>query len=113
VAAGVAARLAGATAMIDISDGLAADLGHLANASGVGVALDDVPVGEGATLDEALSGGEDYVLAFTAPSAPDAWFVERGLPAPVRIGTATASVLERTLAGRPLPAVGGWEHQWR
>jgi thiamine-monophosphate kinase len=113
VAAGEAARLAGATAMIDISDGLAADLGHLADASGVGVDLDRVPVGEGATLEEALTGGEDYVLAFTAPSDPTAVFVERGLSPPVRIGRATASPSERTLAGQPLPSVGGWEHQWR
>jgi thiamine-monophosphate kinase len=113
VAAGEAARLAGATAMIDISDGLAADLGHLADASGVGLALDEVPVGEGATLEEALAGGEDYVLAFTASSDPSAPFVERGLVAPVRIGTATADPAERLLAGHPLPAAGGWEHQWR
>jgi thiamine-monophosphate kinase len=113
VAAGEAARLAGATAMIDISDGLAADLGHLADASGVGLDLDQVPVGEGATLDEALTGGEDYVLAFTAPSDPGARFVERGLPVPERIGTTTPSSSSRRLAGRPLPSVGGWEHQWR
>jgi thiamine-monophosphate kinase len=113
VAAGEAARLAGATAMIDISDGLAADLGHLADASGVGLALDEVPVGEGATLEEAVAGGEDYVLAFTAPSDPSAAFAERGLAAPVRIGTATAVPAERLLAGQPLPAAGGWEHQWR
>ena len=55
--------------MIDVSDGLCADLGHLADASGVGVALDQVPVGEGATLDEALTGGEDYELVFTAPGS--------------------------------------------
>ncbi len=56
------ARLGGARAMIDVSDGLALDLHRLADASGVGFDLDDVPVAEGATLDEALGGGEDYEL---------------------------------------------------
>ena len=46
---GEAARRAGAHAMIDVSDGLALDLHRLADASGVGFALDDVPVAEGAT----------------------------------------------------------------
>jgi thiamine monophosphate kinase len=44
----------GAHAMIDVSDGLAFDLHRLADASGVGFVLDDVPVAEGATLEEAL-----------------------------------------------------------
>lgn len=101
VAEGEAARLAGATAMIDVSDGLAADLGHLATASGVGFALDEVPVAPGATLDQALHGGDDYELVFTGPP---------GLPG-IRIGTVVADPAVRTLAGRPLPA-GGWEHRW-
>ena len=53
------ARLSGATSAIDVSDGLLADLGHLARASGVGVALDTVPVMDGATLDEALGVARD------------------------------------------------------
>jgi thiamine-monophosphate kinase len=65
---GVLARH-GATAMIDVSDGLALDLSRLARASGVGARLsvDDVPVAEGATIDEALGGGEDYELLATLP----------------------------------------------
>jgi thiamine-monophosphate kinase len=116
VEAGLAARAAGASAMIDISDGLASDLGHLADASGVGVALDDIPVGEGATLDEALTGGEDYVLAFTAPDPAEvrrAFARQAGLSPPIAIGTCTADPAQRTLAGRPLPESGGWEHAWQ
>ena len=115
VEAGLAARAAGASAMIDISDGLAADLGHLAAASGVGIALDDIPVGEGATYDEALTGGEDYVLAFTAPdpaAVREAFAGRPGLSPPIVIGACTADPSQRTVAGRPLPASGGWEHAW-
>ena len=53
---GETARRAGATAMIDVSDGLLADLGHVADASGVGFALDRVPVFPGATIEDALRG---------------------------------------------------------
>jgi thiamine-monophosphate kinase len=59
----------GVTSMMDISDGLALDLSRLARASSVGVSvsIDDVPVAEGATLDDALGGGEDYELLATIP----------------------------------------------
>lgn len=104
VAEGVAARLAGATAMIDVSDGLAADLAHLCDESGVGVALDDVPVAEGATLEDALHGGEDHELVFTLPP--------RATPPPgaVRIGTCLADPSVRTLRGAPLEP-RGFEHR--
>ena len=73
LAQGLAARRCGAHAMIDVSDGLALDLHRLCDASGVGFALDEVPVATGATLDEALGGGEDYVLVMTvAPGDVDA-----------------------------------------
>ena len=69
---GEAAVLArhGATAMIDVSDGVALDLSRLCAASGVGVRLelDAVPVAAGATRAEALGGGEDYELLATLPS---------------------------------------------
>jgi thiamine-monophosphate kinase len=57
--------------MMDVSDGLAKDLGRLAAASGVGarVRLGDVPVAAGATLEDALGGGEDYELLVTLPGA--------------------------------------------
>lgn len=59
----------GATAMMDVSDGLALDLSRLVRASGVGahLAIDDVPVADGATIDDALGGGEDYELLATLP----------------------------------------------
>lgn len=114
VGEGVAARAGGATAMIDVSDGLALDLRRLADASRAGVALATVPVAEGATLDDALGGGEDYELLFTAPDAErlQAAFAQAGLDAPLVIGRCTADVAERTLDGERLPDVG-WNPSWR
>lgn len=55
-------------AMMDLSDGLASDLRHILAASHCGAAIDleAVPVAAGATLDDALGGGEDYKLLLTA-----------------------------------------------
>jgi thiamine-monophosphate kinase len=73
---GQAIARAGATAMIDISDGLIADLGHLLAASAVGCAVDPgaIPVDPDATevmgaeaRELALHGGEDFELLFTIP----------------------------------------------
>ena len=67
--------------MIDVSDGLVADFEHIAQLSGVGgtIRLESLPLsapfrGVAASLPAfphhlALTGGEDYELAFTAPSA--------------------------------------------
>ena len=95
VAEGRAARLAGATAMIDVSDGLGLDLRRLAVASGVGVRLEEIPVADGATEAQAMGGGDDYDLVFTAPAH-----------APVdgiRIGVCTDDPTK-------LPPATGWIH---
>ncbi len=79
-AAGKAAALGGATAMLDVSDGLVQDAGHLAAASGVVVALDtariaiDQPIVDAAAAFNAdplvwvLGGGDDHALLATFPS---------------------------------------------
>ena len=110
---GEAARVAAASAMIDVSDGLVADLWHLADASGVGFALDDVPVAPGATRDEALGGGEDYelVVATPEPARLEAAFARAGLRPLLAIGACIDDPRERTLGGRPVERTG-WEHPW-
>ncbi|MHA7817568.1 MAG: thiamine-phosphate kinase [Pseudohaliea sp.] len=70
-------RLRGvATAAIDVSDGLLADLGHIAAASGVAIALDSAALPLAPALADAgergrawaLAGGDDYELVFTLPA---------------------------------------------
>lgn len=58
-----------ASAAIDVSDGLFADLGHLCLASGVGAVVDGdkVPLAAGAELESAVVAGDDYELLFTVP----------------------------------------------
>ncbi|HSN43289.1 MAG TPA: thiamine-phosphate kinase, partial [Propionibacteriaceae bacterium] len=87
--AGRTAALAGATSMIDVSDGLLADLAHVCVASGVGIDLDtariviDEPlrvVGQATGRDPlsfVLTGGEDHALAATFPpgNVPGDWAV--------------------------------------
>ena len=112
---GVVARSAGARAAIDVSDGLSADVVHLARASGVGLDLGLGPdaVADGADRAEALSGGEDYELVLATPD-PDrlrAAFRSSGLRDPIEIGTCTGREGEWLLEGRPL-GPGGWRHRF-
>jgi thiamine-monophosphate kinase len=111
LAEGQAARQAGARAMLDVSDGLAIDLHRLADASGVGFRLDEVPVAAGATRQEALGGGEDYELV-VATADPDRLadrFALEGRRPPLVLGRCTADPGERLLDGEPLPPLG-WQH---
>jgi thiamine-monophosphate kinase len=59
-----------ATAMIDLSDGLSVDLGHICDESQVSASVNtgSIPIARGANLELALNGGEDYELLFTARS---------------------------------------------
>lgn len=89
-----------ATAMIDVSDGLLADLGHIAHASGLGAVVDDAALPWAAlhaactdgkaVRDALLAGGDDYELLFCAPPEADdalaALSIRLALPV-TRIGT--------------------------
>jgi thiamine-monophosphate kinase len=130
VAEGRLIRASGAaTAMIDLSDGLAVDLGHIAAESGVGaeVALAALPVGPPTrAVAEALGedagqfaarGGEDYELLFTV--RPDAAAdlarqvtAETGTPVTVvgRVTPAGRGVRFLDGAGAPVRLRAGFEH---
>jgi thiamine-monophosphate kinase len=68
IEAGTALRKLGASAAMDLSDGLSLDLARLCKESDVGaeVSAKKLPIARHVTLDEALNGGEDYELLFTA-----------------------------------------------
>jgi thiamine-monophosphate kinase len=106
-----------ATAAIDLSDGLSTDLSHLCQESGVAaeVEVEALPVAREATLHQALHGGEDYELLFTAkPGAKIPSSIagvpitqigrivkrRRGQPRVFQIGPSGREPLKRS----------GWEH---
>ena len=117
VAAGQWLAEHGATAMIDVSDGLAADLGHVAAASRVGIALigDVVPRVEGVSPSDALSSGEEYELAVTLPAGfgakEVALFESQVRGKLTRVGDVKdGSAVTVMLGGRRIPAPPGFDH---
>jgi thiamine-monophosphate kinase len=113
--AGPQAARFGATSMIDVSDGLLADLGHVATASRVGIDLlggaFDIPdqmrdAAHALGVDPytwVLGGGDDHALAATFPEdapLPDGW---RLIGHVVHGGGLTVD-------GKPYKGVPGWEH---
>ena len=96
-----------ASAAMDLSDGLSQDLTRLAIASGVSAVLDSpVPAALNATEPQALHGGEDYELLFTAPPATTLPPIHEGVPI-TRIGTMIKRTKHPILyRGQPLVAAG-------
>ncbi len=116
VAQGLRLRRAGlATAAIDISDGLSTELEHLCDESGVAAEIEAlrIPIGAGATLEQALHGGEDYELLFTAgarvPRRIAGVAVTRiGQVVAARHGQAAVTLIAE--GGREPLIARGWEH---
>ncbi|MCU1363099.1 MAG: Thiamine-monophosphate kinase [Acidimicrobiaceae bacterium] len=109
---GMAARASHVHAMIDLSDGIGLDLHRLADASSVGFALEDLPVADGATEEEAISGGEDYelLIATNDPGRLKTVFCDRGLREPLAIGVVVQDSLVRTFRGEVFER-RGFEHE--
>ena len=106
-----------ASAAIDLSDGLSTDLTHLCEESGVAAEVDAaaIPIASGATLDQALHGGEDYELLFAARPAARLPRAIRGVPVTrighvVRMRPRSPRIVRRTEAGVEALERRGWEH---
>ena len=98
-----------ASAAIDLSDGLLADLGHLCDASGVGVRvdLDEVPCY--GSLVSAMTAGDDYLLCFALP-AISLEGLQADFPRVTAIGEFTADRGIRDDHGAVLDNVAGFDH---
>jgi thiamine-monophosphate kinase len=97
-------RDAGVRCAMDLSDGVSSDLARLCKASGLAANLTDVPIARGATLAQALHGGEDYELLFTVPHSRG---VPKGCHAIGHIMEGRAGLV--LFRGEPL-APQGWDH---
>lgn len=110
-------RRGAATAAIDLSDGLSTDLTHLCEESQLAAEVDAaaLPMHAGAALAQALHGGEDYELLFTAPGSVQIPTMIDGVPV-TRIGQMMASsrgrarITLRTASGSQPLTPHGWEH---
>ena len=110
-------RLRGvASAAIDISDGLASDVVHICEASGVGCDIDlsDVPIHPGSDPVAAVCAGDDYELAFTAPPTHAAAIraIAGETDTPIhRIGNMDDGPGARwRQGGKPVSLAGGFRH---
>jgi thiamine-monophosphate kinase len=106
-----------ASAAIDISDGLSTDLAHLCEESRLAAEVDVnlLPVHAGASLEQALHGGEDYELLFTVPESTripgtiaGVAVTEIGRMVRRRAGRAQITLLEGRMKTPLTPS--GWEH---
>ncbi len=117
IAAGLWLARRGAHAMIDVSDGLAADAGHLAAASGlrVEITLERIPRWPRATARAAAQSGEEYELLVALPRRFDeraarAFRRATGLHL-TRIGACTrGSGVRITDNGTPITSLAGFDH---
>jgi thiamine-monophosphate kinase len=111
LAAGRGLARAGATAMIDVSDGLATDARHIADRSGVElrVRLEDLPRPVDVSAEQAATGGDDYELLVTfPPERREAAEVAASLTWIGEVSVGSGLVLQG--ADGPVPGLSGYEH---